>query len=240
MKVRVKFTKQGAVKYIGHLDIMRYFQKAIRRSGIDIAYSQGYNPHMIMSFAAPLGVGITSRGEYFDIELTAPVSSKEAVRRLNETMAEGIEILSVRHISDEKISRAMSLVAAADYLVSFRKGQEPKVRWKSILEEFYQQDNIIVWKKTKKSEKQMDIKPFIYELHMDEKGEIFMKLASGSENNIKPSLVMEAFADFAGFPLKKFSFHVQREEIYAKRKEENISSFITLEDLGEEIKDVEI
>ena len=55
------------MKFIGHLDMMRYFQKAVRRAKIDIRYSEGYSPHQIMSFAAPLGVGITSDGEYFDI-----------------------------------------------------------------------------------------------------------------------------------------------------------------------------
>ena len=60
MKVRIKFSKQGPVKFVGHLDTMRYFQKAIRRAGLPVAFSGGYSPHMIMSFAAPLGVGTTS------------------------------------------------------------------------------------------------------------------------------------------------------------------------------------
>ena len=67
MKIRVKFKKWGCMKFIGHLDMMRYFQKAVRRADIDIRYSEGYSAHQIMSFAAPLGVGITSDGEYFDI-----------------------------------------------------------------------------------------------------------------------------------------------------------------------------
>ena len=74
------------MKFIGHLDIMRYFQKAIRRAGIDIAYTEGFSPHMVMSFANPLGVGLTSDGEYVDIEIRTPISSKEAVQRLNDTM----------------------------------------------------------------------------------------------------------------------------------------------------------
>ena len=71
MKVRIKFSKHGAVRYIGHLDIMRYFQKSMRKSGVDIAYSTGYSPHQIMSFAQPLGVGMESDGEYLDIEMAA-------------------------------------------------------------------------------------------------------------------------------------------------------------------------
>ena len=57
------------MKFIGHLDTMRFFQKAIRRADIPVAYSEGFSPHMIMSFAAPLGVGTTSSGEYFDMQL---------------------------------------------------------------------------------------------------------------------------------------------------------------------------
>ena len=122
MKVRVKFAKEGAMKFIGHLDIMRYFQKAVRRADIGAAFSEGFSPHMIMSFAAPLGVGITSSGEYFDMELTQSRSSEELVSRLNAQMAEGMRVLSVRKVPDGKASKAMSLVAAADYTVAFRRG----------------------------------------------------------------------------------------------------------------------
>lgn len=69
MKVRIKFRKYGILKYIGHLDVMRFFQKAMRRADIPIAFTGGYSPHMIMSFAQPLGLGVTSEGEYLDIEL---------------------------------------------------------------------------------------------------------------------------------------------------------------------------
>ena len=102
MKVRIKFAKQGAMKFIGHLDIMRYFQKAVKRAGLDAAYSEGFSPHMIMSFAAPLGVGVTSEGEYFDLELKTPMPSKEAVERLNQVMVEGMEVLSVREVPEGK------------------------------------------------------------------------------------------------------------------------------------------
>ena len=77
MKVRIKFAKTGHMKFVGHLDTMRYFQKAIRRAELPVAFSGGYSPHMIMSFAAPLGVGTTSLGEYFDMELTDTVPTKE-------------------------------------------------------------------------------------------------------------------------------------------------------------------
>ena len=122
MKVRVKFAKEGAMKFIGHLDIMRYFQKAIRRADIPIAFSGGFSPHMIMSFAAPLGVGVTSSGEYFDMELTEKMPSALMEERLNQTMAEGMKVLSVREIPDGKASACMSLVAAPGFIIgNFRE-----------------------------------------------------------------------------------------------------------------------
>lgn len=126
MKARIKFRKNGVMKFIGHLDIMRYFQKAIRRAEIPIAFTSGYSPHMIMSFANPLGVGLTSDGEYFDIELTESIASKEVVRRLNEQMVDGMEIVSFVQIPDDKKSKGMSIVAGADYLSSVKNGSLPE------------------------------------------------------------------------------------------------------------------
>ena len=92
MRIRIKFRKYGVMRFIGHLDIMRYFQKAMRRANIDIAYSEGFSPHQIMSFAAPLGVGITSDGEYLDIEAKSTKSTQESIAALNAVMVDGIEI----------------------------------------------------------------------------------------------------------------------------------------------------
>lgn len=102
MNIRVRFSKHGCLKFIGHLDVMRYFQKAMRRAEIDMCYSEGFSPHMIMSFASPLGLGLESDGEYMDISVKQSPSSKEAVERLNAVMAEGIEVLSWERTSGEQ------------------------------------------------------------------------------------------------------------------------------------------
>lgn len=102
LKVRIKFRKYGVMKFIGHLDVMRFFQKVMRRADIPIAFTSGYSPHMIMSFAQPLGLGVTSDAEYLDIELTRPISSEDAVSQMNAVMVEGIEIVSFLQIPDEK------------------------------------------------------------------------------------------------------------------------------------------
>ena len=224
------------MKFIGHLDIMRYFQKSIRRANIPIAFSGGFSPHMIMSFAAPLGVGVTSSGEYFDMELTDDsLSSKEMEDRLNATMAEGMKVISVRQIPDGKASACMSLVAAADYTVTFREGKEPSVEWKNgQLEAFFAQDSIEILRKTKRSEKITDIKPWIYKLELrDDK--VWMQLSQGSVHNLKPELVMEAFAKFLGIELEPFALMIHREEVYADRGEEEVRQLVSLEALGDVI-----
>lgn len=235
MKIRIRFAKQGVMKFIGHLDIMRYFQKAMRRGNIDIAFTEGFSPHMIMSFAAPLGVGITSSGEYVDIEIKTPISSSQAVKQLNDVMVEGMEILSFRQIPDGKASKAMSLVAAADYTLTFREGYEPNTDWEEKMSEFFAQEAITVLKKTKKSEVTTDIKPMIYDLSVSDK-KIFMRLATGSAANLKPELVMEAFAAYAGFELDEFALLVNREEVYADMGSDGERKLISLEDLGEDIE----
>jgi radical SAM-linked protein len=235
MKVRVKFTKTGVMKFIGHLDTMRYFQKAIRRAGIDIAYSSGFSPHMIMSFAAPLGVGVTSDGEYFDMELRTAQASAVMEKRLNDTMVEGMQILSIRKIPDEKSSNAMSLVSAADYLVTFRPGKELPDGWKERMADYLAQKQILCMKPGKKGEREVDIRPWIYQMEVRENG-IFMQLSSGSVRNLKPEMVIKSFAAYLGTELDEFALMIHRQEVYADLGSESKRKLVSLENLGEEIE----
>ena len=235
MKVRIKFSKTGPVKFVGHLDTMRYFQKAIRRAELPAAFSGGYSPHMIMSFAAPLGVGTESSGEYFDLELTDTVPTEEIKNKLNAVMAEGFQVISARQVEDGKASKAMSLVAAADYAIRFRPGKEPAGQWKSQILPFYQQSSIVVMKKTKRSEKEVDIRPFIYEMRLDGE-EIFMKLASASGNYTKPELVMDTFCRWMGEEPKSFAYMIRRLEVYAQEETAGEIAFVSLEALGENVE----
>ncbi len=236
LKVRIKFTKTGAMKFVGHLDTMRYFQKAVRRAELPAAFSGGYSPHMIMSFAAPLGVGTTSLGEYFDIELTETVPTKEIENRLNAVMAEGVTVVSARKVEDGKASTAMALVAAADYLVAFRPGREPACpSWKEQLSDFLAQKELPVTKKTKRSEKTVDIRPYIYRMELQENG-VFMQLASASSNYTKPELVMDTFLHFLGEEAQPFAYMIERREVYANTGDEAAPHFVPLEALGEEVE----
>lgn len=231
MKVRIKFRKYGVMKFIGHLDIMRYFQKSMRRANIPIAYTQGYSHHMIMSFANPLGVGLTSDGEYFDIELKDYISSKNAVSQLNEVMVKGMEIVSFVELPEEQ-KTGMSIVAAADYYV-YSKDKEFSKGLIEALERFKSEEHVVIMKKTKKSYREVDIRPLIYKISFEE-DMIFMQVATGSVENLKPELVMEALLGYAGLEPATDKFHYHRLEVYAESKKDS-DPYISLENLGVEI-----
>ena len=217
MKVRIKFSKEGPVRFIGHLDIMRYFQKAIRRAGIDIAYSTGFSPHQIMSFASPLSVGHESCGEYFDVELNSITDTEDIKMRLNRTMAEGIQILQVA-VLDETEGNAMASVAAADYLISFRDSVSLPDDWKEKLTAFYKKDKIPVIKKTKKGEREINLKETIYQLEIRE-DQVYMLLDAGSGSNMKPGFVLETFCTAENISLPEYPFRVRRLETYKRTGE---------------------
>lgn len=214
MKLRVKFSKHGVLRFIGHLDVMRYFQKAIRRAGIDIAYSAGFSPHQIMSFAAPLGVGLESNGEYMDIEVNTLTSARELTDLLNAQMVDGIEVLEVKLLPDNA-GNAMASVAAARYTIAFRKGYQPVFLTRSVICDFWGQDRIIVTKKTKKSESTFDMKPYIYECDFDEGNKcISLTVDASSAGNIKPALVVKALFDYKNQVFDEFGLLITREETY--------------------------
>lgn len=224
MKVRIKFSKEGPVKFLGHLDVMRYFQKAIRRADIDIAYSAGFSPHQLMSFAAPLSVGHTSCGEYFDVELNSLTSIEDLTDRLNGVMVEGFRVLNAK-VLDDKEGNAMASVAAADYLVSFSDKLALPDDWKDRLSSFYHQKKIPVIKKTKKSEKEIDLKEGIYQLEI--RGEdVYMLLDARSGSNIKPGFVLETFFESTKTILPEFPFRVHRVETYKREEDGQLTPLI--------------
>ncbi|MEZ3467398.1 MAG: TIGR03936 family radical SAM-associated protein [Schaedlerella sp.] len=240
MKARIKFKKEGNLRFIGHLDVMRHFQKVMRRARIPIAFTAGYNPHMIMSFASPLGIGLTSQGEYFDIELAGHISSAEAVRRMNAVTAEGMEVISFRQIAEEKKMTAMAIASAADYLVGCKCRENGAVFTQERITGFLGQQEIVVTKQTKRSEQEADIRPLIYQMELTKEG-IYLQLAAGSAQNLKPELVMSALCRFAGIDEASMTWTRRRLEMYAdltseEERAEGIRKLVTLEALGKDIE----
>ena len=221
MKIRVRFSKQGQMKFIGHLDMVRYFQKVMRRGEIDVAYSEGFSPHQKMSFAAPLSVGVLSKGEYFDMEVNSTLSTKEAIERINDQNVEGVKVLSYKLLPDNA-KNAMAVMSAADYFVYTDIFTDDDITG------FINQDSINVIKKTKKSEKEVDIKPLIYSIKKEDNG-IFIKLAQGSAQNLKPELVVTTLENFT--QKSDTSYIYERLDMYCTED----GKLTSLDDIGSDI-----
>ena len=238
MKVRFKYSRQGELRFIGHLDIMRYFQKAMRRAGIDIRYSEGMSPHMIMSFALPLSVGQTSDCEYMDVELNTPISREEALSRLNSVMAEGIRVTDMIQVAEGKAGKAMSLVSAADYRVKIRdaekKTEEYRHSWQQMLDHlglFLAQSDIEVTREGKDGLKNVNIRPLILDMHQEEDS-LFLRVRAGSQANLKPGAAIRSCLDFLDLSMPEYILSVNREEVYADVSENGAHKLVPLGELG--------
>ncbi len=232
MKARIKWTKTGVLRFIGHLDVQRYFHKAIMRAGLPVTFTKGMSPHQMMSFAAPLGLGMTSEGEYVDVNFDWSYPGREMLDRLNAVMNEGISVTQFRQV-DDKEKNCMSVTRAADYLVSFAKGSYYTEAFTKRTEPFYFQETIPILKKTKRSEKEVDISPMILSISGREES-IFMKLMTGSTENLKPQLVMEAFCHYLGYDYNPFGFRYHRLETYLEKD----GQLLPLGDVGREVPEM--
>ncbi|MCR5118008.1 MAG: TIGR03936 family radical SAM-associated protein [Lachnospiraceae bacterium] len=215
---RIKFSRLGPVRYLGHLDMLRYFQKVVMRSGISAKYSEGFHPHQLMSFAYPLGVGMETKGDYFDLEISGDETAAEIKERMNAVMNEGMKVVDCA-ILPEGETAAMAAVAAADYLLEYEGAGSADLA--EAVEGFLKQEEILInegeeeaehkGKKKKKAPK--DIRPGIMELRPEDKA-IFMKLKSGSAMNVRPADVFDKLAGYAGAKDSLSILRLIRLEIY--------------------------
>ena len=210
-KYRFKFTKGEEIKFIGHLDFMVAFQRAIKRADIPIAYSNGFNPHQLLNFASPLSLGYTSVGDYGDLQLQTRLSTDDIKARLNENMPAGVKILEVAELS-KGAEKIMTSLCAASYEIKFEKAVTPKIIEENI-KPFIQQDEIVVLKKTKRNLKDTDIKPDILKIESDD-GKIKALVNAGSVKNLKPESIAEAFMNYVGLEFSKNKNRYTRLDMY--------------------------
>jgi radical SAM-linked protein len=236
-KLRLKFSKNGPIKFIGHLDVMRYFQKAIRRAEIDVKYTEGYSPHQVLSFAQPLSVGATSDGEYLDMTVNSMTSPEDIMEKLNGVMNEGIEILAIKEL-DPKEEKAMTLSGAARYRIGFRANSKPDFDWIKDFDKYLASDRLPAMKKTKSGEKEIDMKGMIYSYSSDENDQtVDMLLAMSSSATLKPTLLFEYFFKSLGKEFDPVWLDIHRIDIYRSGSDDKgsyIEPFIT-DDISERV-----
>ena len=199
MRAVIKFSKSEAVKYISHLDVLRMFQRALMRSGLKTAYSEGYHPHMLLSFALAAPVGVASSCEYAEVYFEYPMFCEEIKQRLGATMPGGCEVL----------------VAAADYQFYY-KPEESAALARGLLN-LNEQPEIIIMKKSKKGPKPADIKPMLYRMEMHE-NILECSLASGGTANLRPDALDDLLFEKTGVKAEQ----IFRTALYIEQKGERI------------------
>lgn len=202
--IRIFFSKTGRAVYISHLDLYRLFQRAVKRSKLPIWETQGFNPHVYITFALPLALGTEGICESLDTRLTEDLTFDEVKERFNAVLPDGIHVLSVA----EPVMKNTD-IAKSEYEIEILCDEAK-------LTEFLAQEKIITEKKTKRGITEIDLKPVI-EIAERREGYIKMLLPSGTETNISPNLVFDAFEQFSGVEIE--TLKIKRTNVYCKNGE---------------------
>lgn len=206
-RIRAKFIKDNSVKFLSHLDILRTFGRAIRRSGIPIVYSQGFNPHPSMSFGLPLSVGVTSQGEFVDMDVEDNITLDQFIKTINTGLPSGLQVVDASEV-DAK-SNIMAIIKAAAYNVKIEGDKLENLTQNA--QELLKMSQIVVEKETKSGVKEADIKPDIRELKVinsgKNNGELYMNLSAGSVSNLKPEFVVAALKKYCGIQVDDIEVH---------------------------------
>lgn len=220
-KIRAKFTKDKNSKYISHLDLMRLFQRAFRRAGIDLKHTEGFNPQPKIAFATALSLGTSSEGEYVDVEVEKEISIDKFIEDINSVLPAGVVVLKAEYIT-EKESIA-SLIRWGSYVTEITlEDNIDRTELDAKLAEFFKLNEIIVPKTKKKKGKKIlgeeDIKDKIKSLDilLYEDGKMTFKtiLMTGSNGNLKPELLFEALEKYTDIRIIKDQAKIHRLDLF--------------------------
>ncbi len=188
----LKYSRDARVRYISHLDFVRMFHRTMRRAGIEPEYSQGFNPHPIMTVAIPLSVGVTADGEYLKVGLKGDMTADEVKDTLNVALPPGYEIKAAKRVEGKELDFAK--IDRAEYIAELECGADFDI------ERMLELSEIIVMKKSKRGERETDIRPMIYEIERMGYAEgvltARMTLAAGNEATLKPETVIAAIEKY--------------------------------------------
>ena len=195
MRMQAVFEKTERVRHIGHLDIQRAVQRGLRRSGLPVAYSNGFNPHILVAFASALSTGACGKREIMDVTMAGEVSETEFLEKMNRAMPPEMQLSEARQVDDRHPALTAGLRAAM-YEIRFRDTEQGRCLSQAI-SGMMKQENITAVRKTKSGMKECDIKPLIYALRGDENA-IWATLALTEKETCKPGMLMDALKKAAG------------------------------------------
>lgn len=198
-------------KYISHLDLLRVFTRAVMRAELPVKYSNGFNPHQIITFSLPLAVGVTSESEFVDIDFDDSASNGEIAEKLGRALPPDMKVLK---IGEPEIS-ANDICSALYHVVLKGSGIS-----KESLESFFEKEDIPAVKKTKKGEKTVNLKDYIKSFKItgaeDGEAELELVLSAGGSANIKPAIVADKIFEHSGCGDEAFCMICRKEIYYSK------------------------
>ncbi len=194
MRMMAVFEKSERLRHIGHLDIQRAVMRALRRSGLPVSYSKGFNPHILLTFASALSTGAAGRREIMDVQLDRDVTPEAFLSAMNAAMPPDMQ-LSFAKVLDDKHIALMAQVQAADYTLTILDDAAAE-KLIAALPGFLNQETIITMRKTKSGMKETDIRPLLLELTGE--GKVLHALMTLTERlACKPNMLMEALSAYA-------------------------------------------
>lgn len=219
ISVRFRFSRDAGLKYIGHLDVLRLFERALKRTGLLVSHTQGFNPRMKLVFGLPMALGLTSSSEYADIELDEEITPDAFMEVMNRHLPVGIRVMAAGSI--QKSDNIMNLIAAARYDITvFPELSIAREEMVEMVHRVLESEHLLVMKKTKKGLREVDIRPLIYSLTAGKDGDdawvLGAFMSAGSSDNLRPELVMDAFQKVTGTTLSIHSIH--RKALYVSHE----------------------
>ncbi len=194
------FEKSKRLRHVGHLDIMRSMQRALRRSGLPVSYSNGFNPHILLTFASPLSVGTIGKRELMEVTLYEDVTPEAFLTAMNQALPPEMQ-LSEAEVLEDKHPALMAMVKAARYDI-LPDDQEAAEHWSACLMDYLAQESIMTMRKTKSGMKETDIRPLIHELSCQD-GHLHAVLALTETVTCKPDMLLSTLCDFASCPVPR-------------------------------------
>lgn len=185
MRIRITFAKQGALRYTGHLDLHRLWERAARRAELPLAYSQGFHPQPKIAIAAALPLGFSSRCEVMDMRLEHEVSLDGLSDKLQQTLPAGIRVSNVESV-DEKLPALQTLVASAEYEVTLTESVDSSALKRKI-DSVMDAQSIV----RERRGKTYDLRPLIEELTLQADDKILMRLAAREGATGRPEEVLD-------------------------------------------------
>ena len=194
--IRFKFTRGEELRFISHLDQQRLFQRAFRRAGLNIAHSNGFNPHPKLSFALAMSVGLMSDSEYGDVVLTRDIDLMEFNKRLNAALPDGLKVVEARKIPQGKTSLSASLTDSRYRIEVALEDGIDEASLSDILNTYKSLDEVILEKRNKKGKMvPKNIRPFIKDIRVlsvqEGNAVLELRLKYLEQQSVKPELVLQ-------------------------------------------------